>query len=81
MKGWVSEGKPLYLEPMKLLEPVALLTDLPEYSLVRGQVGMVVEVLAPDVFLVEFSDDEGKVYGLLPLEAKVLGLQGSLDLP
>ena len=42
---------------MKLLETVALLTDLTEEGLVRGQVGTIVEDLAPDVFLVEFSGD------------------------
>ena len=66
---------------MKLLEPVALLTDLPEYSLVHGQVRIVIEDLAPDVFLVEFSYNEGKTGGLLPLEAKTSDLQSSLDLP
>ena len=53
---------------MKLLETVVLLTDLPEHDLIRGQVGTIVEDLSPDVFLVEFSDDEGRTYGLLPLE-------------
>jgi len=38
---------------------VAITTDLPERSLYRGQVGIVVEILAPGVFEVEFSDDEG----------------------
>ncbi len=38
---------------MKLLDVVALLEDLPEHGLVRGNVGTVVEILAP----VEFSDD------------------------
>ena len=67
MKVWV-EWKSSILGRMKLLETVALLTDLPKEGLVRGQVGTIVEVLAPGVFLVEFSDDEGKTYGLLPLE-------------
>ena len=53
---------------MKVLEPVTLLTDLPEEGLVRGQVGIIVEELALDVFLVEFSDDEGRTYGLVVLE-------------
>lgn len=46
----------------KLLDVVALLEDLPSRGLVRGQVGTIVENLAPDVFEVEFSDDNGRSY-------------------
>ncbi|AUT00014.1 DUF4926 domain-containing protein [Nostoc sp. CENA543] len=46
-----------------LLDVVALTVDLPEYSLYRGQVGTVVEVLANGTaFEVEFSDRDGRVY-------------------
>jgi hypothetical protein len=51
---------------------VALMEDLPRRGLVRGQVGTVVEILAPDVFEVEFSDDEGRAYALLALRADQL---------
>ncbi|MDE0142563.1 MAG: DUF4926 domain-containing protein [Caldilineaceae bacterium] len=45
----------------KLLDMVALTTDLPELNLSRGQVGTVVEVLARGfAFEVEFSDPEGR---------------------
>ncbi|MEP0762949.1 MAG: DUF4926 domain-containing protein [Chloroflexota bacterium] len=54
---------------IKLLDDVALLDDLPEHGLQRGQVGTVVEELAPGVFEVEFSDSEGRTYALLPLKA------------
>ncbi len=54
---------------MKLLDVVAVLTELPERGLVQGQVGTVVEQLAADVFEVEFCDDEGKTYAQCPLEA------------
>ena len=47
---------------IELLDVVALTCDLPDRNLARGQVGTVVEVLAPGVFEVEFSDDEGKTY-------------------
>lgn len=47
----------------KLLDVVALLEDVPAQKLVRGQVGTVVENLAPGVFEVEFSDSEGRTYG------------------
>ncbi len=41
---------------------VALLADLPDRGLRRGQVGTVVEVLAAGVVEVEFSDDEGRAF-------------------
>ena len=53
----------------KLLDVVALLEDVPDHGLRRGQVGTVVEELAPDVFEVEFSDDHGRTYALLALRA------------
>ncbi len=57
---------------IKLLETVALLEDLPERKLQRGEVGTVVEVLAPDVFEVEFCDDEGQTYAELALRSEQL---------
>ena len=56
----------------KLLDVVALTEDLPENPLVRGQVGTVVENLAADVYEVEFSDDNGQTYAMLPLHASQL---------
>lgn len=50
------------------LDVVALVEDLPAHGLVRGQVGTVVELLAPGVFEVEFSDDEGRSYAMLALK-------------
>lgn len=55
-----------------LLQTVALLADMPEQGLSRGQVGTVVEELAPDVYEVEFSDNEGRTYAMLPLRAEQL---------
>ena len=40
---------------MKLLDVVALLEDLPQLGLYRGQVGTIVEVYEPNVFEVEFK--------------------------
>jgi Domain of unknown function (DUF4926) len=50
-----------------LLDVVALTTDLPERGLKRGQIGTIVESLAPHVFEVEFSDDEGQPYAILAM--------------
>ncbi|MBW4679386.1 MAG: DUF4926 domain-containing protein [Microcoleus vaginatus WJT46-NPBG5] len=57
---------------MKLLDVVALLEDLPELGLYRGQVGTVVEVYEPEVFEVEFSDFNGKAYAIETLSANQL---------
>jgi hypothetical protein len=54
-------------EKPKLLDVVALTADLPEHHLYRGQVGTVVEDLAPGVFEVEFCDDDGRTYASLAL--------------
>jgi hypothetical protein len=55
-----------------LLDVVALTEDLLDRGLVRGQVGTVVETLAPDFFEVEFCDNDGRTYALLALSAKQL---------
>jgi hypothetical protein len=52
---------------MKLLDVVALINDMPEKALQRGQVGTIVEVLAPGVFEVEFCDLEGRTYASVAL--------------
>jgi hypothetical protein len=49
---------------IKLFDVVALTADLPAKGLPRGQVGTVVESLAPGVFEVEFSDEQGRTYAL-----------------
>ena len=48
----------------RLLDVVALLSDLPAHGLLRGQVGTIVELLN-GAFEVEFSDDEGRTYAEL----------------
>jgi Domain of unknown function (DUF4926) len=57
---------------IQLLDAVALTTDLLDKGLLRGQVGTVVEMLAPGVFEVEFSDDQGRTYAQLPLRENQL---------
>ena len=64
------------MNTIKLLDVVALMVDLPEYNLRRGQVGTVVEILAGGkAFEVEFSDRDGRTYeslGLRPDQIMVL---------
>lgn len=45
---------------------VALLTDLPAERLAVGQVGTVVETLDAHTLLVEFADDQGRAYAIIP---------------
>lgn len=59
----------LAMPEIEMLSAVALLQDLPEHGLVRGQVGTVVEDLAQGVYEVEFCDDDGRTYAMAPLRA------------
>lgn len=69
-----------------LLDTVALVCDVPEFGLVAGEVGAVVELLSDDAFEVEFVDDAGYTYGLhslrvdqlVALHTKGHALRGSL---
>ncbi|MEH2372734.1 DUF4926 domain-containing protein [Nostoc sp.] len=55
-----------------LLDIVALKTPLSEHNLLAGQVGTIVEILAPEVYEVEFSDDDGQTYAMQSLPAHQL---------
>ena len=55
-----------------LLDVVALVEDLPERNLRRGQVGTIVESLGPGVFEVEFGDGRGRTHALVALSAHQL---------
>ena len=67
---------------INLLDVVALMVNLPEYSLSQGQVGTVVEILASgEAFEVEFSDRQGRTYesvGLRPDRFMVLHFEPEL---
>ena len=58
------------MNEIKLFDTVALLEDVPEENLWRGQVGAVVEVYnSGEAFEVEFVDSSGCTYGLMALKA------------
>lgn len=57
---------------ISLLSVVALIKELPDKGLMRGQVGTVVENLAPGVYEVEFSDDDGATYASVALSSDLL---------
>jgi len=50
------------MSALKPFDVVALVEDVPSRGLLRGQVGTIAETLAPGVFEVEFSDNEGRTY-------------------
>ncbi|WP_331001474.1 DUF4926 domain-containing protein [Nostoc sp. WHI] len=57
---------------LNLLDIVALKTPLSEHNLLAGQVGTIVEILAPEVYEVEFSDNDGQTYSMQALPAHQL---------
>jgi len=57
---------------LKSLDVAALTEDLPEHGLPRGQVGTVVEELGGDTFEVEFADDAGRPYLIVPVDGRQL---------
>ena len=68
-----GKGKAMNHE-VKLLDVVALLEDVQTEGVLlkRGEVGAVVEILAPDVYEVEFCDDQGRAYAFASVHAKQL---------
>ena len=59
---------------IKLLDVVELLEDVEAEGVLlqRGEVGAVVEILAPEVYEVEFCDDHGRAYAFASLHAEQL---------
>jgi hypothetical protein len=57
---------------IKLLDVVALTENLPTEGLFRGQVGTVVEILAPDAYEVEFTNDDGQTFAMKALKGHQL---------
>jgi hypothetical protein len=69
-KGYAQRGPAVY--EVTVCSVVALLEDLPEHGMVRGQVGTVVESLAPGVYEVEFINDQGRTYAMVALKEEQL---------
>ena len=57
-----------------VLDVVALLHDLPDNNIVKGQVGTIVEKLDDNVFEVEFCNSNGETIAIETLQAKELFL-------
>ena len=54
----------------KILDTVALVHDVPSAGLCRGDLGAVVEILAPDALEVEFVAASGRTEALLTLRVQ-----------
>jgi hypothetical protein len=69
------------MQQIELDSVVALLRDIPEEGLVRGQVGALVQHLAPGLGVVEFCDDYGETYAIpsLPYDALMVLHYGPMD--
>ena len=67
----ITGERKMSANPIKLLDVVALIVDLPDCNLWRGQVGTVVEILADGkAFEVEFSDRDGRTFESLGLRSE-----------
>ena len=64
----------------KLLDTVALTHDVPSAGLRRGDLGAIVEILAPDAMEVEFVAASGRTQALLTLRPDDVRLLGDKDL-
>jgi hypothetical protein len=60
------------MESVSELDTVALLKDIPEYKLSRGNVGTVVMMLSESVAEVEFTNTHGETTSLIPLNISCL---------
>ncbi len=54
-------------ETIKLFDVLALLKEVPEKKLLRGQIGTVIECYTDTDFEVEFSDNNGKTISMMTL--------------
>ncbi len=57
-------------DTIKVLDMVALLKEIPEKNLLRGQIRTVVEKYSETDYEVEFSDNSGKAISMLTLSTE-----------
>ena len=55
---------------VNILDAVAVIEDLPEHGLRRGEVGTVVDAWKDGAFEVEFSDESGEAYAFIAIRAE-----------
>jgi hypothetical protein len=59
-------------DEVKLLDVVALINDVPQHRLHRGEIGAVVECHGDEIFDLEFVAQDGYTYALVTLPAELL---------
>lgn len=57
---------------LQMLDVVALVKEIPDRDLLKGQVGTIVELLEPGVYEVEFTNKQGETKLTLALPDDVL---------
>ncbi len=57
---------------LELLDVVALLTDIPEKHLVKGQVGTIVEIHHNNFYEVEFCNNTGETIAMFAVKSNKL---------
>ncbi|HEX8921061.1 MAG TPA: DUF4926 domain-containing protein [Pyrinomonadaceae bacterium] len=60
------------MDEIKVLDVVAVVENIAEHGLRRGEVGTVVDRWKDGAFEVEFSDDSGEAYAFVALRADQL---------
>lgn len=60
------------INEIRLLDVVALTIDKPEYKLMRGEIGAVVECYPDDTYDVEFVAQDGFTYALVTFKGDEL---------
>jgi hypothetical protein len=60
------------MNEIKVLNVVAVMEEVPDHGLRRGEVGTVVEQWKDGAYEVEFSDDSGEAYAFAALRADQL---------
>jgi hypothetical protein len=68
-------------ETINSLDVVALLNELPQQNLLRGQIGTVIEKYTETDFEVEFSDNGGKTIAMVLLNTEnIMLLHNQLEI-
>ena len=66
---YCDKGAKKMSNDIKLLDTVVLIEDVQDDDILlkRGEVGAIVEILAPNVYEVEFCDEKGRAYAFASL--------------
>src|SRR5439155_996951 len=67
--SYCPNERTMKVKPIKLLDTVALLENIPARKVRAGEVGTVVEILGEGVYEVEFCDEDGQTYAQFALRA------------